>query len=416
MKGLKTVLLKEQLKPKPDAIRRDGSSQGDTGTTTDAVTTDEKSEADKLKETLMSLFPAFYVYTLKNGKSVRFDVKDVNKDEVVNYIIQNTPDNEEVDDRFIHGLVAYIISNGGKPFYFTYSKGGGKDISKNVINVDSLVESKKIGLKSILLNENYLMEQMAGTEVVYIFAPDSDTGVIDYKFYKGPYAKNKVSRLYNAEMAKATANGGDNAKANTTPEVDPKLPTPPPPPPKPAEDELNITPKIEMIQKKAEQSGVESIMKNLNPEQQRVLKNYTNQDWSTLKPANQDMDVYDVINLKDDETSFKDFKTFPLYRPKRMTENNLNAYAGLLDSQNVERQMCKATAKIYYDGAKARKRLSDNAKKQMADYLTACNYQIKNYMDLGKTKEYFAAFENDLDEVPSFIINYSARTVGGNKF
>ena len=59
---------------------------------------------------------------------------------------------------------------------------------------------------------------------------------------------------------------------------------------------------------------------------------------------------------------------------------------------------------------------SKMTKKQFADYITACNYQIKNFMDLGVTKKKIAELENNMSENPSYEINYSARTVGGNKF
>ena len=375
--------------------------------TPDPVTTDAViNKDDAMRNRLLVMFDEFKIFDENDTemvKSLRTD--ETSKNYIVDTAIRKgkVKPADELDDIFVQVLVKYLIDNNKNkkklPFRIEYPQEYEITLFENAVK----------GLAKILFEQSYV-----GTKTMYInYAKNG-------KNFGFTNDKNAASSSYNILTHEQSRNQGDNATAKKTtevkPEVKPEVPTPPPPPPKPAEDELNIAPKIEMIQKKAEQSGVESIMKNLNPEQQRVLKNYTNQDWSTLKPANQDMDMYDVINLKDDETSFKDFKTFPLYRPKRMTENNLNAYAGLLDSQNVERQMCKATAKIYYDGAKARKRLSDNAKKQMADYLTACNYQIKNYMDLGKTKEYFAAFENDLDEVPSFIINYSARTVGGNKF
>jgi hypothetical protein len=257
---------------------------------------------------------------------------------------------------------------------------------------------------------------MGGTEVVYIFAPENDPGVIDYKLYKGAYAKNKVSRLYNQQSAQQTqeqpnAQAQDqqaqqSASTGQTQTANEKRP----------EEELKVDPKTEMVQKKAEKEGVEGVIGNLDDYQQRVLKNYTNQDWSTEKPANENMDIFDVIDLVGKEEAFKDFKTFPLYRPKRMNEANLNTYAEALDAQNVDRQMCKTTVKMYYDAATQKKRLSDNAKKQFADYIHACKYQIKRFNDLNRTSKMIDAIENDIDENPSYVINYSARTVGGNKF
>ena len=105
-----------------------------------------------------------------------------------------------------------------------------------------------------------------------------------------------------------------------------------------------------------------------------------------------------------------------MYRPKRMTEQNLESYSELLDSQDVDRGMCKSTVKVFYDAATEKKRLSDNSKKQFADYITACNLQIKNFRDLGVTKKKIEALENKMSNNPSYQINYSARTIGGNKF
>lgn len=376
----------------------------------------QKSPEEVLRGEMTKMFPIFNFYALKNGKSIRFDVKDVDKDAVLTYIISNTPSGKDVDDRFVHGMISYIISKGGQPFYLTYSRGADNvDGIEGVEEVNTLFEGK-LGLESILLEDRYLSEQMAGTEVVYIYAPKTDAGQVDYKLYRGPYAKNKVSDLYNRQSVEVTA-PQPNADAkpqedkgtSTTGETSTTTEKRP-------EEELKVNPKADMVQKKAEQEGVESIIGNLNDYQQRVLKNYTNQDYTTEKPANQDMEIFDIVDLSKTEEAFKAFKTFPVYRPKRMNETNLSAYAEALDAQNVDRKMCKTTVQMFHEAGKQKKRLSDNAKKQFADYITACNYQIKNYMDLGVTKKKMAELENNMSENPSYEINYSARTVGGNKF
>lgn len=376
----------------------------------------EKSTEEILRGEMTKMFPIFNFYALKNGKSIRFDVKDVDKDAVLTYIISNTPSGKDVDDRFVHGMISYIISKGGQPFYLTYSRGAdGVDGIEGVEEVNTLFEGK-LGLESILLEDRYLSEQMAGTEVIYIYAPKTDAGQVDYKLYRGPYAKNKVSDLYNKQSVEVTA-PQPNADAKpqedegttTTGETSTTTEKRP-------EEELKVNPKADMVQKKAEQEGVESIIGNLNDYQQRVLKNYTNQDYTTEKPANQDMEIFDIVDLSKTEEAFKDFKTFPVYRPKRMNEANLNAYAEALDAQNVDRKMCKTTVKMFHEAGKEKKRLSDNAKKQFADYITACNYQIKKFMDMGVTKKKIAELENNMSENPSYEINYSARTIGGNKF
>jgi hypothetical protein len=376
----------------------------------------QKSPEEVLRGEMTKMFPIFNFYALKNGKSIRFDVKDVDKDAVLTYIISNTPSGKDVDDRFVHGMISYIISKGGQPFYLTYSRGAdGVDGIEGVEEVNTLFEGK-LGLESILLEDRYLSEQMAGTEVIYIYAPKTDAGQVDYKLYRGPYAKNKVSDLYNKQSVEVTepqpnadAKPQEDKGTTTTgetPAADEKRP----------EEELKVDPKADMVQKKAEKEGVESIIGNLNDYQQRVLKNYTNQDYTTEKPANQDMEIFDIVDLSKTEEAFKDFKTFPVYRPKRMNEANLNAYAEALDAQNVDRKMCKTTVKMFHEAGKEKKRLSDNAKKQFADYITACNYQIKKFMDMGVTKKKIAELENNMSENPSYEINYSARTVGGNKF
>lgn len=447
MKGLESILINEQgLKPKPGATPIGGQrqsqttpsddSQGDQSTPPNNNQGNEstptppdnsqdgqqqpqqpqepqKSTEEVLRGEMTKMFPIFNFYALKNGKSIRFDVKDVDKDAVLTYIISNTPSGKDIDDRFVHGMISYIISKGGQPFYLTYSRGAdGVDGIEGVEEVNTLFEGK-LGLESILLENRYLSEQMAGTEVIYIYAPKTDAGQVDYKLYRGPYAKNKVSDLYNRQSAEETtpqpnadAKPQPNATTGQTSTTTEKRP----------EEEMKVEPKKEMVQKKAEKEGVESVIRALTPDQQRVLKNYTNQDWSTQKPANEDMSIMDVIDLVGKEEEFKDFETFPMYRPKRMTEANLNTYAEALDAQNVNRSMCKTTITMYYDAAKQRKRLSDNAKKQFADYITACNYQIKNYYDLGITRGKIEELENEMSENPSYEINYSARTVGGNKF
>jgi len=396
------------------------NSQGDEVTPTPVDDTPQKSSEEILRGEMTKMFSIFNFYALKNGKAVRFDVKDVDKDAVLTYIIANTPSGKDVDDRFVHGMISYIISKGGQPYYLTYSRGAdGVDGIEGVEEVNTLFEGK-LGLESILIEHRRLSEQNgpnpATTEVIYIYAPKSDPGIIDYKLYGGTYARNKVSDLYKDESIKDTE---PQPNADTKPQEDKGTTTTgetPATDEKRPEEELKVDPKADMVQKKAEKEGVESIIGNLNDYQQRVLKNYTNQDYTTEKPANQDMEIFDIVDLSKTEEAFKDFKTFPVYRPKRMNEANLNAYAEALDAQNVDRKMCKTTVKMFHEAGKERKRLSDNAKKQFADYITACNYQIKNFMDMGVTKKKIAELENNMSESPSYEINYSARTVGGNKF
>ena len=441
-KGL-SIILEQNPRPRPTGpgarIEVPSTSKPEDNTTTsdDTATSDEapvdntsdvasddntpqKSPEEILRGEMTKMFPIFNFYALKNGKSIRFDVKDVDKDAVLTYIISNTPSGKDMDDRFVHGMISYIISKGGQPFYLTYSRGAdGVDGIEGVEEVNTLFEGK-LGLESVLIEHRRLSEQnepsQAGTEVIYIYAPKSDPGIVDYKLYSGPYAKNKVSDLYNKQSIEVTE---PQPNADAKPQEDKGTTTTGKTPvanEKRPEEELKVDPKSDMVQKKAEKEGVESIIGNLNDYQQRVLKNYTNQDYTTEKPANQDMEIFDIVDLSKTEEAFKDFKTFPVYRPKRMNEANLNAYAEALDAQNVDRKMCKTTVKMFHEAGKEKKRLSDNAKKQFADYITACNYQIKKFMDMGVTKKKIAELENNMSENPSYEINYSARTVGGNKF
>ena len=386
----------------PTPIPSDNERDDETPTPTPTPTVETSTE-EVLRGEMTKMFPIFNFYALKNGKKIRFDVKDVDKDAVLTYIIRNTPSGKDVDDRFVHGMISYIISKGGQPYYLTYSRGAdGIDGIEGVEEVNTLFEGK-LGLEFILIEHRRLSEQNespAGTERIFIYAPKSDPGVIEYKLYRGLYAKNKVDNLYNTESVVVTepqpnadAKPQEDKGTTTTgetPAADEKRP----------EEELKVDPKADMVQKKAEKEGVESIIGNLNDYQQRVLKNYTNQDYTTEKPANQDMEIFDIVDLSKTEEAFKDFKTFPVYRPKRMNEANLNAYAEALDAQNVDRKMCKTTVQMFHEAGKQKKRLSDNAKKQFADYITACNYQIKNFMDLGVTKKKIAELENNMSEKP----------------
>ena len=298
-------------------------------------------------------------------------------------------DMSTVDDTFMNYLINYmVVDKKMDPFYIEY-------IPDPVYKLGNFNEDKGQGKESS--REGFSVN----TEKVYIQYTDGD----NFKIVGGPDGKNAAAVTYNRRTGQPVSGpeepvrpSGEQPSQNKSSE-----------PEKRPEEEMNVN-------QKSEKEGVESIMNNLSQQQKRVLQNNTNQDWTTEKPANQDDNVFDVIDLTTEEDSFEMFRTFPMYRPKMMTEQNLESYSELLDAQDVNRAVCKSTVKVFYDAATGKKRLSDNSKIQYADYITACHLQIKNYRDLGVTKKKIEALENKMANNPSYQINYSARTIGGNKF
>jgi len=406
----------------PDAAPEDNSENGETEDTDTSEQEKKKvvvSDDQQLKDDMKALFTVFNFYALTNGKEKRFEVKDDMKDEVTNWIIRNTPSDEELDDRFAEGMIGYMISKGAMPYYITYSRGADNvNGLKNAITVDSLTDSI-IGLESIIIESRYISEQMAGTDVVYVFAKAGPTGQIDYQMYSGPYAKNKVDALYTNQEATQTQSQ-PNASATTdnkkpvdgeTQQTSEKRP----------EEEMGVNPKATMIQKKAEQEGVESIYNNLPKDLQDRLNEYITQGYQTTKPNDQVMDNYDMIDLVQKESSFKDkgFDKFPLWRLKPGIEKEgktFTQFAKLLEQYTPNKEMCKTTVDMYYASAELDVPHPTDDIRRFANYISRCKSKNFKYFDMKRTAKRINELENNLAERPRYEINYSAGTVGGKPF
>ena len=368
----------------------------------------EVSEDQKLRDDLKSLFEKikFYEFQADSRDGVPFPKKpftDEEKENVITWIVNNTPSADGTDDRFVHGIIHYMLTHGHYPYYYTWTPGvTGIDGFEGVTQIDE----SKIGLLAVLLEQS----SGARTNVVYVYAPELKAGIVDYQLFQGIGADRHVTSLYASKLTKQPApepnkqaqdgKPSGETPANTEPEKRP-------------EEELGNSNR--MIVAKASKEGVDAILPSLSDEQKRILQGYYDEDYTTERPADKDMQIMDMVDLAKQESVFADFKTFPIYRPKRMTEQNLESYADMLDAQNVDRKMCKTTVKMFYDAAMEKKRLSVNVKKQYADYITACKNQIKVF-GIGNTKKKIDKLENEMGSNPSYEINYSARTVGGNKF
>ena len=430
-KGLSIILEQESpdgVVPAPRGPRRPGGSSTENNTpdptptmaptntitptpsisVTPSITPSRKEETKEVQisQRMAEMFDVFSVFD-REGTNYIKKLKDEDREIVKSRVLirlkrelgkdLENVDMSTVDDTFMNYLITYmVVDKKMDPFYIQYTPDAVYKLNYDLVEVR--------GLGKVLLEQGF----NADTEKVYIQYTDGD----NFKFVGGPGGKNAAAVTYNRRTGQPVSGpeepvkpSGEQPSQNKSSE-----------PEKRPEEEMNVNPKADMVQKKAEKEGVESIIKNLSQQQKRVLQNYTNQDWTTEKPANQDDNVFDVIDLTKEEDSFEMFKTFPMYRPKRMTEQNLESYSELLDSQDVDRGMCKSTVKVFYDAATEKKRLSDNSKKQFADYITACNLQINNFRDLGVTKKKIEALENKMSNNPSYQINYSARTIGGNKF
>jgi len=406
VKGIKMYRLKE--------VEQGSANQG---VSSGKPSKDKKSDGKKdevntsqtdLTDKIAGLMKSVDFYNGQSETPIRFDEEDALNSVSANLLRlqknnQLTPDN--TDDLFVQYMVRYLVGKKKHPLYFEYDP--------NFFNIEfmEIMENKfRVGLETLLIESRVIIKEQVGNLRGYIqYRPGSSQFAVvsselnsnDLEKVKSAYVRKTQKPI---EIEQKPQQG--QSQNQQTPEQPEKRP----------EEEMKVNPKVDMIKKKAEKEGVESVIKNLSQEQQKVLQNYTNQDWATDKPANQDENIMDIIDLSKQEESFKVFETFPMYRPKRMTEQNLESYSELLDAQNVDRGMCKSTVKVFYDAATEKKRLSDNAKKQFADYITACNLQFRNFMDLGVTKKKIEALENKMGNNPSYQINYSARTIGGNKF
>jgi len=382
----------------------DNTPEGD-----DVVVVDDNQGGD-LKDKLAGLMKTVNFYNGQSETPIRFDEEDA-LNSISSILLpleaKNQINNENRDDLFVEYMVQYLVGKKKHPLYFEY------DPRYFKIEFDTIQENNFIvGLESLLIESRAVIkEQSRGADRGYIlYSPGSSK----FDIVSSELSSSALEKVKSAYVRKTQKPVELEQKPQ---QGQPQNQQTPEQPEKRPEEEMGVNPKAEMIKKKAEKEGEESIIDNLSQEQQEVLKNYTvDQGWIVGKSANQDNNTLETIDLSKEEESFKEFGTFILYRPVRMTEQDLERYAQTLDSQNVDRAMCKSTVKSFYDAATQKKRLSVNAKRQYADYITACNLQIKNFMDLGVTKRKIEALENKMANNPSYQINYSARTIGGNKF
>ncbi len=144
------------------------------------------------------------------------------------------------------------------------------------------------------------------------------------------------------------------------------------------EQSMGVAPKPEVIVKVAETQGTVPVMKTLNDEQKKVVQRYANEGYETSKPADADMSMYEVIDLKGKESAFESFPTFKMYKIKRLTSTALESIASSLTSQNITEELCKQNIKLYHDGAMDRKTMSDGARKAFAEFIIACRAQYRD--------------------------------------
>ena len=192
------------------------------------------------------------------------------------------------------------------------------------------------------------------------------------------------------------------------------------------EQAMGVTPKPEAVVKVAETQGTVPVMKTLNDEQKAVVQRYANEGYETSKPADADMSMYEVIDLKGKESAFESFPTFKMYKIKRLTEAGLENIASGLTSQNITEELCKQNIKLYHDGAMDRKTMSDGARKAFAEFIIACRAQYRDgwgTKDAGfmngklvksKTNVYLNDIENKFvnTEYCKYKINFAEKAVG----
>ena len=384
-----------------------------TSVTPDPVTPDpgtptpdtEIAKEEAMRNRLLAMFGEFKIFAVDDTemvKSLRTD--ETSKNYIVDTAIRKgkVKPADELDDIFVQVLVKYLIDNNKNkkklPFRIEYPADEYK------INV--FVNEVK-GLAKILFEQN----NYVGTKTMYInYAKNG-------KNFGFTNDKNAASHSYNILTHEQSRNQGDNATAKKTTEVKPEVKPEVQTPPKPAEDELNITPKIEMIQKKMDEEGIESIRQYLNDRQKKEILYYINQNYTDKTPATAGLEDWEWIDLVDKSGDvFKGFETFKLYKIRKLDLDTHIDIARKMDNQEVNKDNCKTYAAYYEEYANGaydpmpRQELMSYGK-----YLTKCVAKRFKYMDFGQTNKRLASFQNSAEvDSPQYVINYSARTVGGN--
>jgi 5'-deoxynucleotidase YfbR-like HD superfamily hydrolase len=299
-----------------------------------------------------------------------------------------------LDDTFVNYMVDYMITKKKmEPFYIRY-------IPTNVYKITPrMVES--VGLMKVLVEQGLTTNR----ETLYINYISGG----GFEIIGGPGARNEASINFRSQK-------GDKIIQPRETGVGKRQTQQGQPQQKP-EEQLRVSPRADMIQKKAEKEGVESIFNNLPKELQDIVREYENQQFSTKRPLDQTMDNYDQIDLVKKESQFqnKGFESFFMWRLKPSVAENEGAFkrfAEMLSNYTPDKDMCKTVAEFYAKAAELDVPNATDDIQKHASYLTRCRRKNFKYMDFGKTKKLIDSFQSKLSSRPRYQINYSTGKVG----
>jgi hypothetical protein len=438
MKGLETILIKEQPKPKPGAIGIPVVPQQPDPVTPDPVTPDpstpdpvtptpdpptptpDESEEVKLSQRMSEMFDIFGVFDREQNNLIK-KLKDTDREIVKSRTLSRLKrelgdelkdlDMSKVDDTFINYLIDYMVKDRKMyPFYVEYTPDNVYKLSYDI------VEAK--GLEKVLLEQGYSTSR----EKVYIQYDNSG----GFKLVGGPGGKNNAVVSYNRlPNVSQPVSGPDKDPIKTPIKTDdkPAVKTDE----KRPEEELGVENNklLNDIYKKASFDGIDSVTdlvsKHFTDRQKRIIKSVNNEGYAVLRPINPDM--YQEMDVKskysEDFEPFKEFKMYKLKRDGISVGDRTKSIKELSELQSITKKQCKEMIEQYYEIGKIGDfDMSDEERRSAAKQVYRCRRQH----DFGGRLD-FSKIGDKLNEIGSnkwaqdpnsglFMINYNNQTVG----
>ena len=447
MKGLKSILVSEQLRPKPGAIPVGGSNptppanntpdptptvtsnntpdptptvtSNNTPDPTPTVTRNEETKEVEISQRMAEMFDVFSVFD-REGTNYIKKLKDEDREIVKSRVLirlkrelgndLENVDMSTVDDTFMNYLITYmVVDKKMDPFYIQYTPDAVYKLTYDLVEVR--------GLGKVLLEQGFNTD----TEKVYIQYTDGD----NFKFVGGPGGKNAATVTYNRRTGQPVSGpeepvkpSGEQPSQNKSSE-----------PEKRPEEEMGIQNNklLNDIYKKASAEGIDAVTdlvdKNFTSRQKRIIKSMNGEGYAVLRPIN--MDMYEVADVKVKYgEDFKDFTEFKMYKPKTSNVSvgeRANSLSELSKLQNITKGQCKELIEQYYEMGKVGDvDISDEELKNAARQVYRCRRQHKfggrlDFKNIGEKLDEIGSTKWSQDpESGRFSIDYNNRTVGSS--
>ena len=449
MKGLKSILVGEQLKPKPGAtpVGEDPqqsqqpdpqqpdpqqsqqpdpqqSQQPDPQQPDPQQPESEETKTDNSKEVQISqrmaeMFDVFRVFDREGTdyiKKLKDEDREIVKSRALGRIRRELNDDlskvdmSTVDDTFINYLINYmVVDKKMDPFYIEYTPDAVYKLSYELVEVR--------GLGKVLLEQGFT----TNTEKVFIQYTDGD----NFKLVGGPGGKNAATVTYNRRTGQPVSGpeepvkpSGEQPSQNKSSE-----------PEKRPEEDMGIQNNklLDDIYKKASAEGIDAVTdlvdKNFTSRQKRIIKSMNGEGYAVLRPIN--MDMYEVADVKVKYgEDFKDFTEFKMYKPKTSNVSvgeRANSLSELSKLQNITKGQCKELIEQYYEMGKVGDvDISDEELKNAARQVYRCRRQHKfggrlDFKNIGEKLDEIGSTKWSQDpESGRFSIDYNNRTVGSS--